>query len=302
MNFFSATDSADEVSTRIFGVIGKLNQPGLHMSLRAGHSGQFIDLKLDDVFDISEFQEDDTDRYVVPESDYLKVTEKKIVTTYPTYYGATGYPKGPANVQKGVGTANTTGNYEYDYDNNYGYGSTYGHNSNRVGITGYKTGHGSYSYSLNGRTDYWTEADINATSVADVLRISGNLMRAKYMLDTEPGNETYISPDEDEVAALLLASRIAIDFHNDKTGYLSNTIPDSINVFFQVMKNLASEHVDKGKYASTALSVLESIRDSVTDEMIEELEEMSKEEYKAYRTVSNNQVNTVEENDVSLKK
>ena len=50
-NFFSSTDSRDEISTRIFGVIGKLNTEGLHMCVRAGKGGSFISLKVEDVFD-----------------------------------------------------------------------------------------------------------------------------------------------------------------------------------------------------------------------------------------------------------
>ena len=122
-NFFSGTDSKDEVSTRVFGVIGQLNKPGLHMSVRAGSGGVFIDLQVEDIFDM-----DDTEHYTVPEEEYVNIVARgtpgfksKFTPVYPTTTTVpASYPS--SNVHRG-GTGRNThynyggyGGYDYDYD------------------------------------------------------------------------------------------------------------------------------------------------------------------------------------------
>ena len=131
-NFFSGTDSKDEISTRVFGVIGQLNKPGLHMSVRAGSGGAFIDLQVEDIFDM-----DDAEHYTVPEEEYVNIVARntpgfksKFVPVYPAAtITHAGYPF--ANVHRG-GTGRNThynyggyGGYDYDYDG-YPAGGAYG--------------------------------------------------------------------------------------------------------------------------------------------------------------------------------
>ena len=133
-NFFSGTDSKDEVSTRVFGVIGHLNKPGLHMSVRAGSGGVFIDLQVEDIFDM-----DDTEHYTVPEEEYVNIVARstpgfksKFTPVYPTVTTPAKYPS--SNIHRG-GTGRSThynqggyggyGGYDYDYDE-YTVGSAYG--------------------------------------------------------------------------------------------------------------------------------------------------------------------------------
>jgi len=50
--FFSGTDDGDEVSTRLFGVVGKMNDEWPQASFRMGVAGQYHYLDISDVFDI----------------------------------------------------------------------------------------------------------------------------------------------------------------------------------------------------------------------------------------------------------
>ena len=52
--FFSGTDSADEVSTRVFGVIGEIKENSFSSVWRAGVNGQFQKLNLDAIWDDSD--------------------------------------------------------------------------------------------------------------------------------------------------------------------------------------------------------------------------------------------------------
>lgn len=57
---FSSIDDRDEIGTQLYGVIGRLSTPGMNMTLRAGHSGSFLILDIDSVFDTSDcYQEGD---------------------------------------------------------------------------------------------------------------------------------------------------------------------------------------------------------------------------------------------------
>jgi PRTRC genetic system protein A len=48
---FSATDDKDEKATRLYGVIGKLNQAIPEISFRASNGGKFIELNAEEIFD-----------------------------------------------------------------------------------------------------------------------------------------------------------------------------------------------------------------------------------------------------------
>ncbi len=69
--FFSGTDSADEISTRVFGVLGKLGQQDFQSSWRAGVNGNFNKLELDDLWDDTDLE---TEQWKIPEDDKKKVT------------------------------------------------------------------------------------------------------------------------------------------------------------------------------------------------------------------------------------
>lgn len=86
--FFSGGDNADEKSTRIFGVLGRLNLPEWESKWRAGCNGQYVDLDMEDVLDM-----DNADVIEIEELETLKVT--KIV------YG--GYYQGKPNVYTAPG-------------------------------------------------------------------------------------------------------------------------------------------------------------------------------------------------------
>lgn len=238
--FWSATDSADEVSTRMFGVIGKLNSPGLTMCLRAGHGGSFIDLSLGDIFDVDHFDENETDRYVVPEEDYLKVKEK----------AATVYGKKPTGTGvKSQGVLYDGDDTGYSWYNNSSWNSAT-HNYHTLGETGYKKGN--YGYSLKLRFDGYTEADIIATRDLDILINCGNLLRAKYML-----NET--TDDNESQSVKLLASRIVCEFVNCTD--FKESMKKAFETFFALSINNSDKLVESGEpssYAHCAQDVIDA--------------------------------------------
>lgn len=227
--FWSATDSADEVSTRMFGVIGKLNSPGLTMCLRAGHGGSFIDLSLGDIFDTDHFDENETDRYVVPEEDYLKVKEKAA-----TVYGKK--PTGTGVKSQGVLYDGDDTGYSW-YNNNSWNSAT--HNYHTLGETGYKKGN--YGYSLKLRFDGYTEADIIATRDLDILINCGNLLRAKYML-----SET--TDDNESQSVKLLASRIVCEFVNCTD--FKESMKKAFETFFALSISNSDTLVESGEPSS----------------------------------------------------
>lgn len=73
--FFSATDLADEMGTRFFGVIGKIDNDKPEMVVRAATNGIDIQLKIADIFDFSNRTMNVTSNYVVPEEHYARVKE-----------------------------------------------------------------------------------------------------------------------------------------------------------------------------------------------------------------------------------
>lgn len=113
--FFSGTDSADEKSTRVFGVIGKIKSKDEYdMVLRAGVNGSFIPLEIDYIFD-----KEDLSAYSIPASDFDKVTRYKFTPTAPSYFGQAGasrnnhYPNAHnQGYRRGL-------NHIYDYDDKY---------------------------------------------------------------------------------------------------------------------------------------------------------------------------------------
>ena len=48
---FSGTDTADEISTKLFGVIGNILSAAPSMAWRAGCNQKFVTLQFDDIFD-----------------------------------------------------------------------------------------------------------------------------------------------------------------------------------------------------------------------------------------------------------
>ena len=95
--FFSGTDSADEISTRVFGVMGQISkgttQPvNFTCKWRAGVNGKFVELTAADIWDM-----DNVELMPVPEEDYAKVQRGSAP------YTGTAYP---------VGGAVARGNYQ----------------------------------------------------------------------------------------------------------------------------------------------------------------------------------------------
>lgn len=74
---FSGTDTADEVSTKLFGVIGNI-LGNVSMAWRAGCNQKFVTLQFDDIFD-----KDNQEVFSVGNNILDKVKELKI--SYPTY-------------------------------------------------------------------------------------------------------------------------------------------------------------------------------------------------------------------------
>lgn len=83
--FFSGGDNADEKSTRLFGVIGKLHTDNWEGKWRSGVNGKYCMLNVEDVFDLS-----DTVRAVIGEKALEKVSRGTVIPVY-KYKGATGY-------------------------------------------------------------------------------------------------------------------------------------------------------------------------------------------------------------------
>lgn len=122
--FFSSGDNADEKSTRLFGVLGHLGRDDYASKWRAGCNGNFVDLELEDIFDLSK-----DDLVEVTEEDRKKVEKLTYSYNRPAvtqgvkpgkqsgyYFG--GYPK-PANGRQ------TMSDYYGDYWDSmlpYGYG------------------------------------------------------------------------------------------------------------------------------------------------------------------------------------
>jgi PRTRC genetic system protein A len=69
--FFSGTDSADEKSTRVFGVLGKLNQTEFASVWRAGVNGKFVAQTKEDVWDMER-----TAEWVIPDTILTRVTRR----------------------------------------------------------------------------------------------------------------------------------------------------------------------------------------------------------------------------------
>lgn len=77
--FFSGTDSSDERSTRLFGVIGKIKDSEHYdIVLRAGVNGKFTTIQVPDIFDLA-----DTRKFVLPDDIEKRVT-KMVYTTVTT--------------------------------------------------------------------------------------------------------------------------------------------------------------------------------------------------------------------------
>lgn len=104
--FWSATDDRDEKGTRLFGVIGKLEDFIPEMKFRLGVSGRFIDLELDEVFDSTTFLAS------YPE-EWLEKVKKPVATTY------SGWDRDDWNREYLDGFGNYRG---YDNYNNHGSG------------------------------------------------------------------------------------------------------------------------------------------------------------------------------------
>ena len=71
--FFSGTDSADEISTRVFGVMGQISKGttqrvNFTCKWRAGVNGKFVELTAEDIWDM-----ENVELMPIPESDYAKV-------------------------------------------------------------------------------------------------------------------------------------------------------------------------------------------------------------------------------------
>ena len=85
--FFSGTDSADEISTRVFGVMGQISKGttqrvNFTCKWRAGVNGKFVELTAEDIWDM-----DNLELMPVPEADYAKVQRGSVAYSVPVYQG-----------------------------------------------------------------------------------------------------------------------------------------------------------------------------------------------------------------------
>ena len=85
--FFSGTDSADEISTRVFGVMGQISKGttqrvNFTCKWRAGVNGKFVELTAEDIWDM-----DNLELMPVPEADYAKVQRGSVAYSVPVYHG-----------------------------------------------------------------------------------------------------------------------------------------------------------------------------------------------------------------------
>ena len=100
MAFFSSTDLKDEVSTRFFGVIGKIDSDVPEMAIRAASGGNTIPVEIEDVFDMEVMKLKEDSNYQLDASVLNNITERKFTTNL----------KGKAY----------PGIYDYDYDDGWG--------------------------------------------------------------------------------------------------------------------------------------------------------------------------------------
>ena len=127
--FFSSTDSADETSTRVFGVMGTIAKGAseewadsirFSTKFRAGVNGKFIELNMDHVFDM-----EDTTPMPIPQEDYAKVTPGSFGYAAPYVVGG-GYAGGNHKPVYAGGYAKSLEEESYDawdYQGGYGGGS-----------------------------------------------------------------------------------------------------------------------------------------------------------------------------------
>lgn len=132
--FFSGTDSADEISTRVFGVMGTIaanhtttgwnDKINFTTKFRAGVNGKFIELAVPDIFNM-----EDLTPMPVPEEDYEKV-KKGSFTAVGSVYPAGGatYPAAGANRPLYGGGEG----FPYDDESAWDYGG-YGNGGRRGG-------------------------------------------------------------------------------------------------------------------------------------------------------------------------
>lgn len=126
--FFSAVDSADEKSTRVFGVLGRLDLQDFHSQWRAGVNGKFVPLEVSDLWD-----PEDTELWVVPDEVLSRVTKYQFTAATSRYFPSVGGVKTRSSSPKWIkGRANAGGNSGVNptrgsAGNNYGrgYGGNY---------------------------------------------------------------------------------------------------------------------------------------------------------------------------------
>lgn len=128
---FSGTDTADEVSTKLFGVIGNI-LGNVSMAWRAGCNQKFVTLKFEDIFD-----NESTEVFSVGQDSKDRVKERKFITQ-PSNAFAT-YPV--TNVSRAINSrvATRVVPNEYDYSDESFYQKLYDlHNSETyLGYSGF---------------------------------------------------------------------------------------------------------------------------------------------------------------------
>lgn len=92
--FFSGTDSADEISTRVFGVMGQISKGttqrvNFTCKWRAGVNGKFVELTAEDIWDM-----ENVELMPIPESDYAKVQRGTAAYTGAVYPVGGGVARG----------------------------------------------------------------------------------------------------------------------------------------------------------------------------------------------------------------
>lgn len=123
--FFSGTDLKDEMGTRYFGVIGKIDNEKPEMVVRAASNGKEVKLQITDIFTPGSVHPDSN--YEVPQADYANITEFAPVFTGKTYGATTG------------GYGGWDGDDYEDYYSAQGW-TVHPNNQKKVGTTtGYKT-------------------------------------------------------------------------------------------------------------------------------------------------------------------
>ena len=100
--FFSGGDNADEISTRVFGVIGRLEKDDFASVWRAGVNGNFHNLSLEDIWDFSDLK---SEAWLIADEHIERVSEIRYTYTQSQRASANNTTAGGTGVKYGRRTS-----------------------------------------------------------------------------------------------------------------------------------------------------------------------------------------------------